>query len=326
MNKIKKISKSIISGGIKTSLYILIAVLVGVSAVYATSKLTPPGSVTNTMYSLTDIYNLASGTTATEGTGAIETTPGTITETGKTLTEVYSAISTEVAKLSSSVIASGTSAFGITGNTNVVNTSSGDATVTDILTGKKAWVDGSEVTGTATAGTNYGIPKTGQTTCYDEGGALMADCTGTYQDGDSPHGLPSTGDRFTLDAVNNIVTDNATGLEWDKCSLGLSGTLCDTGTATSQTWTTALSTCNSKATDGGGWRLPNINELFSTTSKEVQGPPAINHTFFPATQSGNYWSSTSYQLSLDGAWSVSYSNGGTGLGVKTSGYYVRCVR
>lgn len=45
-------------------------------------------------------------------------------------------------------IKSGITIFGITGDTNVVDTSSGDAGAGDILSDKKAWVDGSEVTGT----------------------------------------------------------------------------------------------------------------------------------------------------------------------------------
>jgi hypothetical protein len=47
-------------------------------------------------------------------------------------------------------IRSGVTIFGVAGDSNVVNTSSGDAAVGDILTGKKAWVDGSEVTGRLT--------------------------------------------------------------------------------------------------------------------------------------------------------------------------------
>lgn len=100
---------------LEKSIYIIIALLIGVSTVYATSKLTPPETVTNTMYSLTDIYNLSTGTTTTEGSGTIQTTPGTISETGKTLTEVYTAISTEVAKLSSSILAIGNTVFGVVG-------------------------------------------------------------------------------------------------------------------------------------------------------------------------------------------------------------------
>ena len=50
--------------------------------------------------------------------------------------------------LISSNIKSGINIFGVDGNTNVVDTSSGDATDADILFGKIAFVDGSSVTGT----------------------------------------------------------------------------------------------------------------------------------------------------------------------------------
>ena len=45
-------------------------------------------------------------------------------------------------------IRSGATIFGVAGDTNVVNTSSGDAVAGEILKDKKAWVAGSEVTGT----------------------------------------------------------------------------------------------------------------------------------------------------------------------------------
>lgn len=111
---------------LKTLPYIAIAILVGVTVTYAApgSKLTPPASVTNTMYSLTDIFNLSIGTTADEGTGTIETTPA-LTETGKTLTEVYIAISDEIAKLTPEVLLSGNTIFGVEGTAT-----SGPATLT----------------------------------------------------------------------------------------------------------------------------------------------------------------------------------------------------
>jgi hypothetical protein len=270
MNKIKSLSSKIkFRTGLKTISYIIVSILVGFVATYATSKLTPPGPVSNTMYSLEDIWNLSEGNTTDLGEGAIETTPS-LSETGKTLTEVYTAISNQLTLLTADKIAKDEEVFGRTG------TLYGDTDPAKVLTT-------ATYAGTATAGGSYGLPKTGQTTCYDASGGVIT-CTGTYQDGDSPHGAPATGARFSLDAVNNIVTDNATGLEWEKCSFGQSGADCATGSATTQTWTTALSTCHEKATDGGGWRLPNINELFSITSREVQAPPAIDHTFFPATQ------------------------------------------
>ena len=50
--------------------------------------------------------------------------------------------------LVSTNIRSTVSIFGVSGNSNVVNTGSGTATASDITSGKKAWVDGLEITGT----------------------------------------------------------------------------------------------------------------------------------------------------------------------------------
>ena len=45
-------------------------------------------------------------------------------------------------------IKSGANIFGVAGKTQVVDTTSGDAGAGQILAGKKAWVDGVEITGT----------------------------------------------------------------------------------------------------------------------------------------------------------------------------------
>lgn len=95
--------------------YIALSILVGVTAVYAGSTLTPPASVSNTMYSLTDIYNLASGTTVDEGTGEIDATPSEVSLSGKSLSDVYEAISNEIAKLTPSILLSGNTVFGVEG-------------------------------------------------------------------------------------------------------------------------------------------------------------------------------------------------------------------
>ncbi len=52
------------------------------------------------------------------------------------------------ADLTTDNIRSGATLFGVAGNSNVVDTSSGDAVAGEMLAGKKAWVDGGEVTGT----------------------------------------------------------------------------------------------------------------------------------------------------------------------------------
>lgn len=51
-------------------------------------------------------------------------------------------------------IKSGINLFGVNGDSNVVNTFSGDAVAGNILSDKKAWVDGAEITGSAVAGAN----------------------------------------------------------------------------------------------------------------------------------------------------------------------------
>ena len=51
------------------------------------------------------------------------------------------------ADLAAGNIRSGVTIFGVAGGTNVVDTATGDALAADLLSGKKAWVDGAEVTG-----------------------------------------------------------------------------------------------------------------------------------------------------------------------------------
>jgi hypothetical protein len=55
------------------------------------------------------------------------------------------------ADLISANIKNGINLFGVSGNSNVVDTSTGDAVVNEIVAGKKAWVDGSEVVGAMTS-------------------------------------------------------------------------------------------------------------------------------------------------------------------------------
>ncbi|MBI5180834.1 MAG: DUF1566 domain-containing protein, partial [Nitrospirae bacterium] len=59
------------------------------------------------------------------------------------------------------------------------------------------------------------LPKTGQTTCYDAAGAVVA-CANTGQDGDLKKGVTWPSPRFTVDGTGDCVTDNLTGLMWVK--------------------------------------------------------------------------------------------------------------
>lgn len=59
--------------------------------------------------------------------------------------------STEQSKIVATNIRAGVSILGVSGNSNVVNTSDADAVAGNILSGKKAYVRGSLITGTLTA-------------------------------------------------------------------------------------------------------------------------------------------------------------------------------
>jgi Protein of unknown function (DUF1566). len=149
-------------------------------------------------------------------------------------------------------------------------------------------------------GTAAPVAKTGQTTCYDAAGTVIA-CAGTGQDGDGQKGVVWPNPRFT-DNGNGTVTDNLTGLIWLK-----NANCFGIGT---QTWGTALTSANTLAngacglTDGsvaGDWRLPNRKELFSLMDDAYASPPLSNAagtghwtegSAFSGVQSSYYWSSS----------------------------------
>lgn len=122
------------------------------------------------------------------------------------------------------------------------------------------------------------------------------------------------------DNGDGTIKDNTTGLTWEKCSKGLSGTSCGTGTATTYTWTNALAACT------GSWRLPTVNELKSIMDSTKTSAPGIDAAYFPATVNGRYWSSSTFSNVTTQAWYVSFTDGRVyGDVAKTTTYNVRCV-
>ncbi|MCB1161011.1 MAG: DUF1566 domain-containing protein, partial [Leptospiraceae bacterium] len=80
------------------------------------------------------------------------------------------------------------------------------------------------------------------------------------------------------DNNDGSITDNITGLIWQKCSMGQSGTDCSGDAATAATWTAAISYCEGLTLSGrSDWRLPNINELESLVDDSIYNP-SINTT------------------------------------------------
>lgn len=182
-------------------------------------------------------------------------------------------------------IKSGMTIFGVGGDVNVVDTSSGDATAIDIRTGKIAYVDGSQVTGTG----GGELLKTGQTTSYraNDDGALQKGVAFSYQ---------------TLDIGGDVVTiDNATGLMWPEDGTG------DGGMWGLQTeWSRAIDYCNSLSfASQTDWRLPNGRELHSICNLETGN---VTSSAYFSNLSGWKWLSTTYTPS-GMAYCVNFSGG-----------------
>jgi hypothetical protein len=123
---------------------------------------------------------------------------------------------------------------------------------------------------------------------------------------------------------DGTVTDKLTGLMWQFCADGLSGTQCATGTATVyNSFGAALRRAVQVNADAAGagrghndWRVPNRNELASLVQTACSAP-AINRVAFPGTPAtasetvGTFWSSTPAQLTglTDQAWKVNFIDG-----------------
>lgn len=129
------------------------------------------------------------------------------------------------------------------------------------------------------------------------------------------------------DNSDGTVTDKDTGLIWQKCIAGLSGTDCSSGTEDEPNWADALSYCNDLTLAGrSDWRLPNINELKSIVDRSTS-TPAIDTTAFPNADGNTYWSATTATASSVGqAWRFWFAEGVVTTDTKSTGSNrVRCV-
>jgi hypothetical protein len=171
----------------------------------------------------------------------------------------------------------------------------------------------------------YKLPETGQILCYNSSGTVIS-CTGTVQDG-----AYNVNMMDYTDEGNGTVTDNVTGLIWQKCTAGQNALDCS-GTATNYNWSDGKSFCGGLTLgDYGDWRLPTIKELQGLVNYGIAYPgPTIDDLFQEtvATYGSYYWSSSSYAGDTSKAWNICFWDGGNFSDYKTEDEfgYVRCVR
>jgi len=189
------------------------------------------------------------------------------------------------------------------------------------------------VVGTLSAG--GGVLKTGQTTSY-----------GTGSDGNMQKG---TARSFT-DNGDGTITDNVTGLMWEKKVD--SGGIHDRdnrytwSTGTNDMDGTIVTTFLAGLNAGGGfaghtdWRIPNAFELYTLVNLQIPYPgPTVYGAFnsctagcsvtspsCSCTQSDDYWSSSTYQTNPTYVWSVFFHVGHVGTDGKAANYFARAVR
>lgn len=184
-------------------------------------------------------------------------------------------------------------------------------------------------TAASTTTTTYTPTSTSRLKAYAMAGSSMLAIPDTSQASDT---TPTRGEdsdyslhqqSFT-DNHNETITDNVTGLMWQKTDSG------------ECTWPAAIAAAGSLNTGGyKDWRLPTPSELFSLFNHNNSGP-ALDTAYFPNNSEGAaeyWWSSDAYGSSTTNVWCA---NSGGGLGGKpkretmseggTLRYHARYVR
>jgi hypothetical protein len=178
------------------------------------------------------------------------------------------------------------------------------------------------------------FPATGQTTCWDAAGSVIA-CAGTGHDGEIQAGAM----LVYTDNGDGTITDAATGLMWEK--LADDGGIHDKDNL--YTWDDAFAVKLAALNGVGGfaghtdWRVPNVKELQSIVNYEAVDP-AVSAAFntgctggcmvttCSCTASTYHWSSSTYALAPAYAWRVIFSDALVSAGYKPDDFSVRAVR
>lgn len=127
---------------------------------------------------------------------------------------------------------------------------------------------------------------------------------------------------FEGQSPNEVVTDAATGLSWQR-----------TLDSKQYSFAEAEAYCSELSVAGGGFRVPSMKELQTLVDERKNEPPAIDATAFPATPAMGFWWTSSKSVNDAGAaWFVNFASGEASDYTTTLGdivdmpLNVRCVR
>jgi len=136
----------------------------------------------------------------------------------------------------------------------------------------------------------------------------------------------SGADRWQrTEGAEPTVLDLITGLVWQGCAAGKSGSDCATGGAGVYTQSNAVAYCNELTWHGyRDWRLPDLYELSSLQNLGTSYP-TINTTAFPATPTGNHWTATASGIGSSISLDFAYAGMADGF-FNSNTMAVRCVR
>jgi hypothetical protein len=169
-------------------------------------------------------------------------------------------------------------------------------------------------------------PQTGQTTCYDASGNVIA-CTGTGQDGDLQEGVAWPSPRFTNNN-DGTMTDNLTGLMWTQNANAPGPAGCNPDAT--YTWQGALDYAACLNTNNylghNDWRLPNVNELESLVNIGQSSPLNWLNTQGFSNVESFYWSSSTFAGTTEDAYFTVISDGSVTIDIKSNSLYAWPVR
>jgi hypothetical protein len=140
-------------------------------------------------------------------------------------------------------------------------------------------------------------------------------------DSSTPETTPLS--RFRIDEAVGTVFDTQTNLTWKRCAEGQTyrSGQCE-GVALKWKLNEAVAKFG---VEGGGWRLPNIDELTSIVEKRCQ-TPSVNLQVFRNSPPDWFWSGSPYAGGSGYAWHVNFDYGSANGYFRYDFFSVRLVR